>query len=275
VENTINYHKQYMFLFLLMFIVLSVNMVSAVKPITSVDTSDEGLIVEATTKDYIRTATDHEFEIHVFNKTDGGYIVSDTTCYMHLYHKDGNHVYEGVDNSVAHTFDYAFDLTGGNFSTRGEYQAKFQCNHTSGFSGGQEIFFWVNDYGEELTPANQSLFSNTMWFMIILFLLALVGIFSIENVVGKFACYWIAHIFFVVGTFSVWQFTQGYALAYFGFAGVWKVLFYVGIFSMLPMMILSIAGIISYYAMDSKVQKLIDKGMPEAEAYRRQGRKYK
>jgi len=252
---------------------MSISMVSAVKPLTSVESVD-GLHVEPTEKSAIRTGIDHEFEVHVFNISNGMPITSGISCYLHLYHEDGNHVYEGIDTTVNHDFDYAFDVAGGNFTKRGEYQAKFQCN-SSKLGGGTEIFFVVNDFGEELTTAHSFKFNSAMFFMLILFLLALGGIVGINNPIGKFTCYWISHILFVVGTFSMWQFNMGYTASFVGMAGIWKVMFYVSIFAMLPMMILSIAGLIIYYSTGKEITRLMDKGFSEDEAYRRQGGKYK
>ena len=58
-------------------------------------------------------------------------------------------------------------------------------------------------------------------------------------------------------------------------AGVWKVMFYVSIFAMFPMIILSIAMMIVYFATGKEITRLMDHGMSEDEAYRRQGKKYK
>ncbi len=250
-----------------MILLVGISLVSAVKPSTTVVTSDTGLIIEPTLKDYIRTGEDHEFEIHVFNKSDGSYIVSDTSCYMHLYHKDGNHVFEGVDNSVSHDFDYAFDLIGGNFTSRGEYQVKFQCNHTSGIAGGIEIFFFVNDYGEELSQAESHTFNMSMIFLMVLFAMAIIGLFIIENYIGKFALYWVAHLFFIVGTFSIWQFNMGYAIGFVGLAGIWKILFYVSTIAVVPMVFLSIAWIFYIHTFNEHFQKLVDKGMDTETAF--------
>ena len=248
-------------------------LISAVKPISSIPVS-EGYAIEPVGKSAIRTGIDHEFEIHVFNISNGRPITSGISCYMHLYQEDGNHVYEGYDDVVNHDFDYAFDLNGTNFTQRGSYTAKFQCN-SSALGGGTEIFFIVNDYGEELQTAHSIKFNFAMAFMMILFLLALGGVVGIQNPIGKFACYWIAHILFVIGTFSMWQFNMGYTTIYVGLAGVWKIMFYVGIVSMLPMMIMSIAMLITYFSTTKEMTRLMDKGMSEAEAYRRQGRRYK
>lgn len=246
---------------------LMISFVASAPPITSV-ISDTGLIIEPTIKDYLRTGEDHEFEVHVFNQTNGMPITSGLTCYMHMYNDDGDHEFEGIDDTVNHHFDYAFDLTGGNFS-RGSYQAKFQCNNSgASLGGGTEIEFKVNDYGEELTEANASSFNFSMIFLMILFLLAVIGMIIAENYIAKFTLYWIAHLFFIIGTFSVWQFTQGYAIAYVGLAGVWKIMFYFSTIAVVPMVFLSIAWVVYIHTFNEHFEKLIDGGASPEEALR-------
>jgi len=248
--------KPYIAVVCLIFLMAMIVFVSAVKPTV---TFDGGLHIETTAPSYIRTGFDHEFETHVFNETTGYPITSGIDCYYNLYHKDGDHEAEGYDAVPSHTFDYAYTFTGGNFTSRGEYQLKIQCNDTQ-FGGGEEIFFWVNDYGEELTEANASSFNYSMMFLMILFVLAIVGLFVTEHYIGKFALYWICHVLFIVGTFSIWQFNQGYGLAFFGLAGIWKVLFYVSTIAVVPMILLSIAWIFYIHAFNEHFQKLVDKG---------------
>jgi len=257
-------------IFLMM--ILMISTVSAVKPLTSV-ASDVGFSVEPTLKSAIRTGMDHEFEVHVFNISNGMPVTSGISCYMHLYQEDGNHIYEGVDHTVNHDFDYAFDLDGGNFTERGEYQAKFQCNSSEG--GAVEMFFIVNDIGEELGTAHSIKFNSAMAFMMILFLMCFGGIITIPNYTGKLATYFLAHILFIAGTFSMWQFNQGYTTHFVALAGVWRVMFYFSTIALFPAIIMAVAGMIVYFTTGKEVQRLIDKGMPEAEAHRRQGRKYK
>lgn len=256
-------NKNILLIFCMIFL-MGVSVVSSAPPITKIN-SDTGLIIEPTIKDYLRTGEDHEFEIHVFNVTDGMPMISGLTCYMHMYNDDGDHEFEGVDQDVSHIFDYSFDLTGGNF-TRGAYQVKFQCN-SSVVGGGTEIEFKVNDYGEELTEAVSTTFNFSMMFMMILFLLTIVGMFLTENYITKFILYWISHLLFVIGSFSIWQFNIGYAIAYIGLAGVWKILFYVSIIAVVPMSILSMAWIFYIHTFNEHFQKLVDKGVDTEEAF--------
>jgi len=247
--------------------------VSAVKPITNIQTT-EGYSIEPTEKSAILLNTNHSFELHVFNISSGMPITSGITCYLHLYHESGEHIYTGETSTVSHIFDYSFDLDANNFSKRGEYEAKFQCN-SSTLGGSTQLFFIVNGFGEELTTAHSFKFNSAMLFFMILFLLALGGVIGFETPVGKFACYWVAHTLFIIGTFCMWQFNQGYTTSFLGMVGVWKVMFYVSIFAMLPMIILSIAMMIVYFSTGKEITRLMDHGMSEDEAYRRQGKKYK
>jgi len=252
--------KRILFLFLLIVAVMIGFMAfaGADKTIISIN-SDTGLIVETTNPSYIRTGEDHEFETHVFNRSTGMPVNAGIDCYFHLYHKVGNHHAVGSDSVPSHTFDYAWDVNGTNFTGRGEYQLKVQCNNSL-IGGGEELFFWVNDYGEELTDANSSNFNFSMAFLMILFLGALIGCIKAENYIVKFVLYWVCHLLFVIGTFSVWTFHQGYAMAYLGFAGIWKIMFYVSITAVLPMVILSMVWVFYIHLFNDHFQKLIDKG---------------
>jgi len=145
------------------------------------------------------------------------------------------------------------------FPSRGEYYFNMYCecddcsiiadfNDLGGFS---ENGLFVNGFGEELTEANASMFNYSMMFLMILFVLTLVGLFMVEHYIGKFALYWIAHLLFVIGTFSMWQFNWGYAISYTGLAGIWKVLFYVSTIAVLPMILLSMVWIFYIHALMS------------------------
>lgn len=107
-----------------------------------------------------------------------------------------------------------------------------------------------------------------MMFLMILFLLAIVGMVLTENYIGKFTLYWVAHLFFIVGTFSIWQFTQGYAIAYVGLAGIWKVLFYFSIGAVVPMVFLSMAWVFYIHTFNEHFEKLVDKGVDPEEAFK-------
>lgn len=263
-------HKKLFILFALF--TLFITLVSSAPPITSVQ-SDMGFDVWATMDSTLPTGQDYEWELHVNNLTDGRPITSGIGCYFHLYAKNGSHKLELYDETVSHTFDYSFEVKGGNI-TRGEHIIKVGCNNSE-LGGGTEFLFYVNDYGEELTDAVSRSFNASMWFLMVLFVLALIGLFSFNNLTGKLACYWVAHLFFVLGTFSVWQFNAGYGIAYVGLAGVYKILFYVSIISFFPMVILSMAWIFYIALVNKTFQGFMERGLDEPTAMKKSKEKHK
>jgi len=52
-------------------------------------------------------------------------------------------------------------------------------------------------------------------------------------------------------------------------AGVWKVMFYVSITAVFPMILLSIAWMFYIHTMNDDIKKMMDRGMDEDEAYSR------
>ena len=125
------------------------------------------------------------------------------------------------DNGV----EWAFFVASGNFSQRGFISAIIECN-SSNEVGWIGLSARVNNYGDELTTAISNSFNQSMWFLMVLFVLGLIGIFYNKNYIAKFTCYWFCHIIFIVGTFSVWQFNSGYELVSTGLSGVYKIMFY-------------------------------------------------
>jgi len=230
-----------------------------------------GLSIEPTFNEYLRTGEDHEFEVHVFNMTNGLPIREGITCYFHLYNETGKHQFELSDATASHDFDYSFNLNGTNFS-RGSYVVKYQCNDTSE-GGGIEYDFFVNDYGLKLTEAEQRMFNGGMLFLFAFLVMAIFGCFKVEHYIGKFVFYWISHLFAILISFSAWQFTDGFAIGYIGLAGIYKILFYVFSFAVLPMIYVSMAWIFYIHTFNEHFQKLIDKGEDTETAFKLAKRK--
>jgi len=272
VGNILNSKKKVMYGFIFLILLIGIiPLISAVKPSAPIQITT-GLSIQPTEKNAIRQGIDHEFEVHVFNVSNGKPITSGITCYLHLYNSTGQHFYEGVDATASHTFDYSFNVLGGNFSSLGNYQAKFQCNSTT-LGGGTEVYFTVNNFGEELSTAHSIKFNSAMFFMLILFLCALFGLFTIDGYIGKFVCYWVVHLLFIVGTFSMWQFNWGYTTVYLGMALMWKIMFYISIIAVFPMMLISLFWVIYIHVFNEHFEKIIRNGGNTEDAFRVANRK--
>ncbi len=277
--------KPYIAIVCLIFLMVIVPMVSAKDPKTS--TGENNLEIKIPDRDFFAIGEVYEFAFHVSNQENGVALTSTDTffCDFHLYGSGGNHIWTSrqTQADLQHLYDLEFVPNANNFSERGEYYFNMYCecddcsiiadfNDLGGFS---ENGLFVNGFGEELTEANASMFNYSMMFLMILFVLTLVGLFMVEHYIGKFALYWIAHLLFVIGTFSMWQFNWGYAISYTGLAGIWKVLFYVSTIAVLPMILLSMVWIFYIHAFNEHFQKLVDKGEDTETAFAMANKKSK
>jgi 5-hydroxyisourate hydrolase-like protein (transthyretin family) len=163
-------------LFIIFTILLTCYFVSS-QIITGDTTTNDGLVIEPAMANFIKQNTAYEFQLHVFNKSNGMPLISGISCYMHLYNSTGDHLVEKETATISHRFDYSFFVAGDNF-TRGIYEVKFQCNN-SVMGGFNEYEFEVNPLGKEtgtpeailyviLTIAVLILFSIVLYFNIII-----------------------------------------------------------------------------------------------------------
>jgi len=252
---------------ILFFAVLIISLINAQPPLTVIFTGDEGLSVQATTLPYIKVGTPFDIMVHVFNETTGYLLFSPAvSCTAHLQDLNGSFLDKQQAEAHEEYFKVSYDET--NITIRGLYGYSIHCN-SSNVGGSLTSYFEANGYGAELSEGTAITFNFAMIFMMILFVLSLIGIFVFENPTGKLACYWISHLFFVIGTFSVWQFNYGYGVSYLGLAGIYKILFYVSIIAVFPMVLLSLAWIFYIHTMNDDIKKLMDRGMDEDEAVSR------
>jgi len=268
-------YKKFNFVFVMLFFLLAISFVSAKPPVQSTIVAPMGLQIEATNVEYLTQGVDHTFRFRVYDAQVNNYTNPATvTCNFGLVNKYGDYIYNQTDVTPT-GYVYAVEVLGGNFTDLGAYHKGINCQLDDGSKGAVLTqSFQVNNFGEGLDTAHSIKFNSAMLFMMILFVMALVGLFKIENYIGKFALYWVCHVLFIVGTFSMWQFNWGYTISYLGMAGFWKVLFYVSTIAVFPMLILSLAWIIYIHTFNDHIQKLINKGEKPETAFNITKKKY-
>ncbi len=146
-----------------------INLVSSAPPVSTVQQFTEGFVLKYPPQQTLQQNKPFEFEVHVFNVSNGVPITSGVGCYFHLYNNTGKHQLELYDDAVSHNFDYSFDLTAGNFSRAGEYAYIVQCNN-SALGGFVEVDFDVTSDGNSLINSEISNDSKMkfLWLIIIL-----------------------------------------------------------------------------------------------------------
>ena len=111
-------------------------------------------------------------------------------------------------------------------------------------------------------------------FILILFLLAsIIGMTKLKDPKGIFALYWISHLLFVAVTFMLWNGSLNLLTSAPFVIGFFRILFWVGTISILPMILLSVAWMIIITATSKEITRLIDKGFDPVDAEKRVGRK--
>jgi hypothetical protein len=150
----------------------------------------------------------YEFEVHVYNKSNGVPIISGISCYFHLYNSTGNHLLEMEDTTASHTFDYSFPVTGRNFSELGHFPFVIQCNSST--QGG----FW--DSSIEVTPTGVE---NLYFYLIILIVSAIIIMFGFAikdewiTILGTFGLYFVGLYTLINGIDIVKNTTYTYAIS--------------------------------------------------------------
>jgi len=258
-------------LVIVLVIVLLGSFVSAKPPIITEFIGDRNLVIEANVLEYYKINEGASIFIHVFNKSDGVMLDNTTVnCNVELTDHNGTLILDGVPTFNNHHWIMTRDASV--VTERGQYAVLIHCNSSS-TDGYKTFFFQANGFGEGLEVAHSIKFNMAMGFLLIFFILLVIGIFGIENVVGKWTCYMFAHLLFIGGTFCMWQFNQGYTTQFLGMSGIWKVVFYVSTSALLPVIILTIAMMIIVFAQSKEIQGLIDRGSTEEDAMERVGRK--
>jgi hypothetical protein len=265
------YNKKYYIGVLCLIFLMAISFVSAKPPVTTEYIGDNNLVIEANVFDYYPINQGASVFIHVFNKSSGIMLDNTTTdCDVELTSKNGSLVLGGVPIFEDHHWVMTRPSTV--VTERGKYALIIHCNATN-IDGYKTFFFEANGFGEGLDIAHSFKFNAGLFFLMMFFVIALVGLFKVEHYIGKFSLYWVCHIFFVIGTFCIWQFNFGYTISFLGLVGIAKVLFYVSTIAIFPMMILSVVWIFYIHLFNEHFQKLVDKGEDPERAFAMAGKK--
>jgi len=138
--------------FLLSVLLLSFNMVSAVKPISNVNTQT-GLQVFAPQFEAVKYNTTFNLHLHVANLSNGVPIPNtNVDCYIHLYDSSGSHLYEnGPMKKDGNGWDLERTLLYSNFTQHGQINSYYIWCNSTGLGGELKGFYEITANGKQ-TP---------------------------------------------------------------------------------------------------------------------------
>jgi len=157
----------------ILLLLLVLPLVSSI-PKTNPQAFSEGYIIKVPQDNVLKVNTAYAFEFHVYNISDGTPITSGISCYFHLYGSDGEHITELENSTIAHTFDYGFDIPADNLSVIGNYYYNIQCNSTT-LGGFDSEILYVSNSGIVLSTGNAIIYSILLMVGIGVFILLLVA----------------------------------------------------------------------------------------------------
>lgn len=229
----------------------------------------EGLVIYTPLQYHFVANQDHIFNFQVFNKTNGvPFTNSSVNCSFMLIDDQGNFTYT---LSKAGYIGNAFKIsvTAGNF-TEGHYNYGIKCVSIAGTVGGMKpTEFEVTEGGVDFESEGRSnLTIGLLAILVFLLFVSLYAMFNVENYIGKFTLYWVSHLLLTLITFIGWQIGVEGVLSAVALTGIFKIMFWVLIIAVTPMMIASISWIVYIHTYNEHFQKLIEKGYDTEEAFR-------
>ncbi len=255
------YNKKYILGYVCLIILLSISMISAVPPFEENVNTLEGLQIFEQKMEYLPSNEDFELHIHISNISNG-FPLSNVgiDCRTHFYNNAGEDIFESeVLSKSADGFEHEILILGGNFSNEGEHAFIVWCNN-SVLGGTVKGEFWVTESGIEITEPKSILVIGLMGILFLLLFASLFVVFSVENYMVKFIFYWISHILMVLIFFIGWQVGVEGLLGGMALTGIFRILFWIFILAVLPMIFVSVAWVVYIHAFNEHFQKLIDKG---------------
>lgn len=140
--------------------IITLSFISAVPPVTTTQQFTEGYNIQIPQDNILKLGQNYTFEFHVTNISNGFPITSGINCSFHLYDEEGNHIFQGYDDTASSTYDYSFFILGNNFSKIGAYYYFTQCNSSS-----------LGGFGDSVLYINSSGLTGTLGLFVIAFLL--------------------------------------------------------------------------------------------------------
>ena len=172
--------KTIFFIFVFFFLIISNVSAQPFNPDIQISVGElNGLDIKYPIINPLEEDKDYVFNFHIFNKSNGLSIISNITCVFHVYNESGGHIIDDMPFTLDHTYDFEYNIKGGNFSNSGDYAFLFQCNTTS-LGGFVAQKFSVTPNGEE--PS----LPKTLMYLAFIFVLIIIVIICIACIVRKY-----------------------------------------------------------------------------------------
>jgi hypothetical protein len=197
----------------------------------------------------------------------GAICSASATCDGTVINPEGTLLYNN-QSMIQNGAVFDLDLTAFDTSTLGEYEFSVSCTQ-GGRSNSKLLTFWITPNGEIPTTAKGLLYLGLLLIFVIFFGICLYGGKESQGVVGRSAFYLGAYLFLIGIVFLAWNLSLDYLTSAPFMASFFRIFWLVLMYSLFPVII-----VLTFYTMwmmkkIDVIQNMINKGIPEDEAYKR------
>jgi hypothetical protein len=167
---------------------------------------------------------------------------------------------------------FEVSLSANDTSVNGEYQFNIVCTDVTG-TASRFLRFTITPNGEEPNLTKGILVILLIILLFTIFLFMIVGGFRTDELSLK-AFLWLGgYLVFIAITFIAWNLSADYLTSVSFMIAFFRILFLVVLAGFFPALIFTVGWIVIHVVKDKELQRLIDRGIPEDEAYERVSRR--
>jgi len=199
---------------------------------------------------------------------NGNYCSENATCKTTIINPYGvilvNNQYMTHNGAV-----FEINLTSNQTDINGEYQFNVVCSD-NGNSMSRNLKFNVNPSGEAPDTGKGIIYIGLIVLLFILFIVLIIGGIQSEYIPIKAGLFLFAYLVFLGICFIAWNLSLDYLTSSPFLISIFKIIFYFLMYALFPILLFTIIYTLYMMFKIKAIQKMIDRGVPEDEAYERE-----
>lgn len=211
-------------------------------------------------------SNDHEISLKIPCIVDGRPCSASALCNLTAQYPNSSSFIINKAMTYSSGGDFSYNL---NFTALGFYPSKVSCSD-AGQNGTSTFDIQITPNGENPSTANGILYLGLLGVLIIFLVMAIAGIFKMENsLIGRFAFLNVAYLLLMAVLFVSWSMANDFLTGSPFIASMLKVMFYFSMYAFFPYFLCTMFWMIYMVITVKEIQTMMDKGIPEDEAYER------
>jgi hypothetical protein len=262
------FKKKNILILALILVVIIINIIPAQPPTTNIYTFDEGYSIVENSDKTLKQNRDYQFNFFVFNQSTGK-ILDNTSivCTLFIASDEGNVIYS---SEVEYFPDghWGEDVAGGNFSRLGSYAYGIKCV-SDNFGGSIASTIEVTPTGLTIRDGTSSIYISLLFVFIFFLAMSIFSFVRFDNLLNRVGMVGFSYLLLIAISFIAWNMANDFLISNIFIAVFFKWMFIFLIIGAFPMLIGAFAWYVIMIFKIKEIENLMEKGIPEQEAYGR------